>query len=459
MNPLIQLRRATQLFIVAVCFGFSPAVWAVSPPPDGGYPGSNTAEGDGALFSLTGGFENTAIGNGALGNDTGGSRNTGVGWVALGTNTSGSGNTAVGGGALNHNQTGSQNTATGVGALFANTSSNNTATGFQALCSNTNGSRNTATGENSLEVNTTGKFNTATGAEALINNNGNDNTATGFEALFTNTSGFGNTANGFSALFFNSTGSNNTADGLYALFNNNASNNTATGFKALTSNTGGHDNTADGHNALYNNTGSNNIALGSGAGGALTTGDNNIDIGAAGAAAESNAIRIGKPGLSTPKTFIAGIRGITTVNANAVPVVIDSAGQLGTVSSSQRFKKEITPMDKASEAILALKPVTFQNKSDSTNTPQFGLIAEEVAEVNPDLVARDADGKVYTVRYDAVNAMLLNEFLKAHRKMEQQEATIAKQQKQIEALTAGLQKVSNQLEVSKPAPQVAANSQ
>ncbi len=184
---------------------------------------------------------------------------------------------------------------------------------------------------------------------------------------------------------------------------------------------------------------------------------------------ESGKIRIGRQGLQTA-TFIAGIRGIATANANAIPVLIDSAGQLGTASSSRRFKKEIKPMDKTSEAILALKPVTFSYKSDKTGTPQFGLIAEEVAEVNPNLVVRDQNGQIYTVRYDAVNAMLLNEFLKEHRKVEQQESTIrqlkndlqataARQQRQIEALTAGLQKVSAQLEVSKSAPQTAMDNQ
>jgi hypothetical protein len=142
---------------------------------------------------------------------------------------------------------------------------------------------------------------------------------------------------------------------------------------------------------------------------------------------------------------------VTTANNDAIPVVIDSAGQLGTSSSSARFKKEIKPMDQASEAILGLKPVTFHYKSDKTDTPQFGLIAEEVAQVNPDLVVRDADGEIYTVRYEAVNAMLLNEFLKEHRKVEQLE-------KQIEALTAGLQKVSAQLELNKAAPQTVLNN-
>jgi hypothetical protein len=150
--------------------------------------------------------------------------------------------------------------------------------------------------------------------------------------------------------------------------------------------------------------------------------------------------------------FVAHIRNVTTQNNDAIPVVVDSAGQLGTLSCSARFKKDIKPMNTASDALLALKPVTFHYKSDKTNRPEFGLIAEEVAKINPDLVVRDDEGKIYSVRYDAVNAMLLNEFLKEHRKVEQLE-------KQVERLTAGLQKVSAQLEVSKPAPQTVVNSQ
>ena len=153
-------------------------------------------------------------------------------------------------------------------------------------------------------------------------------------------------------------------------------------------------------------------------------------------------------------TFIAGISG-TAVVGDAV--VVDAKGQLGTATSSARFKNDIKPMDKASESILTLKPVTFRYKSDSKGAPQFGLIAEEVAKVNPDLVVRDRKGEIYSVRYEAVNAMLLNEFLKEHRKNEEQEATIARLGKQIEALTAGLQKVSAQLEASKPAPQMVNN--
>jgi hypothetical protein len=208
----------------------------------------------------------------------------------------------------------------------------------------------------------------------------------------------------------------------------------------------------------------------------LTTGDGNIVIGNVfGVAGEGNTIRIGS---AQTKTFIAGIRGVTTVNTDAIPVLIDSAGQLGTISSPARFKKEIKPMDKASEAILALKPVTFHYKSDKTNTPQFGLIAEDVAEVNPGLVVRDKNGEIYTVRYDAVNAMLLNEFLKEHRKVQEQEATIAQLTKDFRATVTQLatrldeqatqiQKVSAQLaaaspsrgrlEASKTAPQIVNN--
>jgi hypothetical protein len=188
----------------------------------------------------------------------------------------------------------------------------------------------------------------------------------------------------------------------------------------------------------------------------LTTGDDNIDIGNEGVIADAGTIRIGDVQTAT---FIAGISGATV--AGGVSVIVDAGGHLGTVVSSQRFKADIKPMDKASEAILALKPVTFRYKHelDPDGIPQYGLVAEEVEKVNPALVARDAKGEVYTVRYEAVNAMLLNEFLKQHRKVEQQDATIAKQQKQIEALTTGLQKVSDQLELSKPTPRTVGNNQ
>jgi hypothetical protein len=226
---------------------------------------------------------------------------------------------------------------------------------------------------------------------------------------------------------------------------------------ALLNNTTGNNNTAIGDSALLNSTGSSNIGLGYLAGQNLTTGNNNIDIGHAGVAGESGAIRIGTK-RTYQNTFIAGISGVTV--ARGVGVIIDTNGHLGTTTSSARFKENIRPMDEASEAIHSLQPVTFRYKKefDSVGLPQFGLVAEEVEKVNPDLVARDEQGKPYTVRYEAVNAMLLNEFLKEHRKNEVQEATIARQQKQIDALTAAVQKVRAQLELSKAAPRTVLNN-
>jgi hypothetical protein len=290
--------------------------------------------------------------------------------------------------------------------------------------------------------------NTVFGDDALVNNTtGTENTATGFNALFGNTTGEGNTANGYFALEANTTGGGNAASG----------------FEALQFNTTGNDNTAIGASTLsHNTTGSSNIALGYQAGQNLTTGSNNIDIGNFGASNESSKIRIGTNGIHT-NTFIAGINGVTI--GNGVAVMIDSRGHLGTVISSVRFKDEIKPMDKVSEAILALKPVTFcyKHELDPDGIPQFGLVAEQVEKVNRDLVARDEQGKPYTVRYEAVNAMLLNEFIKEHRKVEQQrkdfEAALAQQQKQIDALTATVQKVTAQLELSKSAQQTVQNGQ
>ena len=278
---------------------------------------------------------------------------------------------------------------------------------------------------------------------ALGNNKtGNDNTAIGLDALTGNSTGDSNTATGSNALFNNKTGSGNVANGFFALNGNRyGAKNTAIGYFALNEST----------------TGSGNTALGFLAGSALTTGNNNIDIDNPGVAAEANTIRIGRT-VDQTATFIAGISGATA--PTGVPVIEEADGHLGTSTSSARFKDEIKPMDKASEALLSLKPVTFHYKRelDPAGIPQFGLVAEEVEKANPDLVARDADGKAYTVRYEAVNAMLLNEFLKEHRKVEEQGATIAKQQKQIEAL-GGLQKVSAQLELRKTAPQTVLNDQ
>jgi len=320
----------------------------------------------------------------------------------------------------------------------------NTAEGQNALLSLTTGTFNTAAGLFSLRAVTDGKFNTGIGAGTLLVNTADQNTASGAGALLSNNIGGGNTANGAFALFSNTSGRGNSAIGSNALVNNTA----------------GSDNTAVGTNALSANTsGFGNIALGNSSGGAITTAHNVICIGLPGADV-SNAC------------FIGNIRGVQTVNTNAIPVLIDSDGQLGTLSSSRRFKKEIKPMNSASEAILALKPVTFHYKNDKENMPQFGLIAEDVAKVNPGLVVRDKNGEIYTVRYEAVNAMLLNEFLKEHKQVEQQQATIAQlkstvvlQQKGIEVLTAQLkeqgaqiQNMSARLDVGKPFPQLVLNN-
>ena len=374
-------------------FALSPTLRAVTPAPDGGYPNNNTAEGEEALFKL-----NLSYGN-----------NTALGYHAL------------------HEA---------IGTLF------NTAVGASSLAKNQDGDDNTANGALSLVSNTTGYSNVANGWQALYSNKvGAHNSATGAEALYTNTADF-NTAAGSRALYTNSTGNSNTASGYATLYNNTSgSSNTAVGTAALT----------------YNTTGSNNVAIGRDAGTNLTTGSNNIVIGAGllGNSADTNVTRIGKT--TQKKVFIGGIYGIAEPAGSGIkPVYINSNGQLGTTppASSARFKELIKPMEKASEGILSLKPVTFRYKDDTERTPQFGLIAEEVAKANPDLVVRDDNGQIYTVRYEAVNAMLLNEFLKEHRTVQELKATLAQQQKQIETLTAGLQKVTARVETSKPAQRV-----
>ncbi|MGH9805752.1 MAG: tail fiber domain-containing protein, partial [Terriglobia bacterium] len=262
-------------------------------------------------------------------------------------------------------------------------------------------------------------------------------------ALFENTTGSYNTASGYSALFFNTVGNDNTASGAGALFNN----------------TTGDNNTAVGDNALLANTaGSKNIALGDSSGSALTTGGDNIDIANKGAAGESGMIRIGTEGSQTA-AFVAGIRTSPLVTGVAVAVGISPTGQLGVRASSARFKEAIKPMDKASEALLALKPVTFRYKKelDPNAIPQFGLIAEQVAKVDPDLVARDVEGKPFTVRYDEVNAMLLNEFLKEHRKVAEQGQEIAELRTTIAELKSTIEKVSARVEATEPAPRLVEN--
>jgi len=298
-----------------------------------------------------------------------------------------------------------------------------------------------------LYLNTDGSDNTAIGFKALYNDSADENTAIGSQALFSNTSDGTNTATGFQALFSNTMGNANTANGFAALSSNTlGDSNNATGYTALTSNTTGIQNNAFGYSALlFNVTGDNNTAIGDTAG-AMINGSGNVCIGQGvqGVAAVDNT---------------TWIRNVYDSVASDRPVYVNSDNKIGTLASSRRYKEEIKPMDKTSEALLSLKPVTFHYKQelDPHHVPMFGLIAEDVENVNPDLVIRNKKGDVETVRYDAVNAMLLNEFLKEHKTVQEQGAMIARQQKAIEALTAGLQKVSAQLEVSKPAPQTVLN--
>ena len=383
MNPVGQLKQTSPVFFVTLLlafFGLLRVTQAVVPPPDGGYPGGNTAEGQRALFSLTTGTFNTA-----------------VGFLSLTSNTEGQFNTGLGAGALLLN-TGQQNTATGAAALLNNT---------------------------------TGVKNTANGALALFSNvTGNSNTASGNGALFANSEGFNNTAVGYNALLSNTTAGDNAAIGTTSLFNNSTGEfNVAVGSQALYSNVSGGSNTAIGDSAGFNITGSGNVLIGAGVNG--VAGENNI----------------------------TRIRNVYASVATERAVYVTSDNRIGTLTSSRRYKDEIRSMEDASKAIHSLRPVRFRYKKevDPTRSLCFGLIAEEVATIDPDLVTSDREGKPQSVRYEAVNAMLLNEFLKAHRKMEkqesrieEQEAMIARQQKQIDALTMSLQKVTAHLAAASP---------
>jgi len=442
MKTITNIIYPTLAVFAFACFALAPVAQALNPPPDGGYANGTTAEGTQSLFSLTSGVWNTALGFQAL----------------------------------NHLTAGNQNTATGVRALTSDTNGGfNTATGVYSLFSNTSGFFNCATGAYSLASNISGNYNTANGYAALYRNTtGNQNTDYGYAALYNNTTGRFNTATGSQALFSNTAGSFHTAIGFGALYSNtygdeNTGGNTAIGAAALTNNTTGGGNTAIGESALVNSvTGNQNIALGYVAAQNLTDGSNNIDISNPGAPTESNIIRIGNvvpftdiygfPHAAHSATYIAGINGATA--SGGVAVYINSDGKLGTLTSSARFKTEIKPMDESSTAVLALNPVTFRYKQeiDPKGIPQFGLVAEEVEKVNPHLVSRDRDGKPYTVRYEAVNAMLLNEFLKEHR-------TVQEQQKEIDALRAELkeqraliQKVNDKVDLNRPAPQTVLNN-
>ena len=443
------IRSILALLVVAMVVIW-PNARAVVPPPNGGYPNFTTAEGQNALKNLTTGAGNTAVGWFSLFSDTTGAFNTGVGAGTLVLNTADN-NTATGTAALFLNTTGFNNTAVGSIAMLNNDAGgNNTGVGAGALTSNTTGNANTAVGVGALGGNTSGGGNTATGTLTLNSNNGALNTATGLAALQNNTTGGNNTGMGAGALNSNTTGGSNTASGASALMNNSAGGaNTASGVNALLSNTAGNFNTAVGFNALnINSTGNNNIALGFSAGSNIM-GDNNIDIGSTGGGGESSTIRIGTSGSQT-RAFISGINGVP-VTGTGVSVAAD--GQLGVAPSSRRFKDDIKPMNNASEALLALKPITFRYKKeiDRAGVEQFGLVAEEVEKVNPDLVVHDKEGKPYSVRYDQVNAMLLNEFLKEHR-------TVEELKKEIAALKTSFQKLSTQIDLGAPPLQTVVNN-
>ncbi len=399
----MKIQKLIHPLIVTLCIVSWPKAQAVNPPPDGGYPNFTTAEGTNALQSLTTGVGNTSVGWRSLFSDTAGSFNTGV----------------------------------GAGALLLNTADENAAFGAAALLFNTTGNGNTAVGAAVLLSNTTGNFNTATGSHAL----------------YSNTEGFNNTAHGYLALVSNTTGTTNTATGTSALLSNTTGDgNTATGFQALASNVTGAINSAIGANALLHvTTGSGNIALGAEAGSAITANNDVICIGAPGPENVSGAC------------FIGHIFGTTSSGGTAV--FINSDGRLGTQVSSRRFKEEIKPMERSSEALYALKPVTFRYKKefDPQGVLQFGLVAEDVEVVNPDLVVRDKEGRVSTVHYEVINAMLLNEFLKEHNTVREQGARItelkkeiaafeskfAQQEQQIAALTADFQRLAADIELNK----------
>ena len=472
------------VYAMALAF-LSGAVYGQVPSGNGtSDPDSNTGVGSFALHgpaATAAGTSNTGVGTGAL-QQNGANANTAVGALAMGNNVSGSNNAALGYDALRANQTGSNNTATGSTALYWNdfastgasgntadgasaltnnlSGSNNTAVGFQALLGVgtqqsgglSSGSNNTAVGANALSSYSTANYNTASGAQALHGNvAANNNTAVGYQALYTNDSdGAGdaidNTATGYQALFTNSTGAANTATGDLALYANSTGGyNTAGGFQALYLNATGSYNTAFGPSALFNSNGSNNIALGYEAGFNLKTGSNNIEIGNKGAAGDNKLIKIGTEGTQA-KTFIAGIYSNTTVSGLAV--VIGSNGELGAVSSSERFKTDVEPMAENTARLRQLRPVTFHYKADSQGALRYGLIAEEVAKVYPELVVRDDQGRIDGVRYDELAPMLLNEVQKQAseiRHLKRQQRQFAKQsevnelKQQLHAALAALQ--------------------
>jgi hypothetical protein len=378
------------------------------------------------------GFANTCVGEYSFGAITTGEQNTGIGFATLYSNTTGSYNIANGTYALFSNSIGNFNVANGTYALFANTTGNeNTANGVNALRSNTVGSYNTATGTNALYGNTTGGFNTAIGYRALLGNSGGGkNTAIGSESLYTNTSGGRNVAIGSDSLYTNSAGNSNTAVGTYAMqYNATGTLNVGVGTYALRDNANGEQNTGIGVSALLNNvSGQRNVAIGIAAG-VNVRGSDNIHIGGEnlGLTSDEGVIRLGSPAFQH-SAFVAGVRGVTTGQSNGVMVLIDSSGQLGTINSSRRFKEDIQPIGRVSEKLFGLRPVTFrytQPFDDGSKPVQYGLIAEEVAEVMPELVVYGEDGKPETVSYHLLATLLLNEVQRDHRVMQAQADQLA----------------------------------
>jgi hypothetical protein len=450
-------RRVTGVCAAGLYFAAIDA--AGSPACGDGAAGDSIALGQSALAANAGAL-NTGVGWAALASNTTGQHNTADGASALQSNTTGSFNTALGSGALRSNVTNSYSVAVGVEALAATTAGGNTAIGFWSLHENTLGDGNTALGGNTLQHNTTGEFNTALGAYAMRTNViGSNNVGIGTQALYFNSTGSRNTAVGVYALWRNEIGSDNTAVGLQALYNTTTgidnvavgnealraatgSYGTAVGFRALRSTTGGSNaalgwyaghaltsgdrNTIIGTDALRDaTTGSGNIAIGYSAAGSITTGSDNIHIGYQGAANESSTIRIG---VAQTRAFIRGIRGVTTDAPNAVAVVIDSNGQLGTVSSSRRTKEDVQDMGGASAGLFRLRPVTFRYLrpyGGGARPRDYGLIAEEVDEVYPDLVVRNEAGEAETVQYHKLVPMLLNELQRLRREFEELRVRVA----------------------------------
>jgi trimeric autotransporter adhesin len=432
-------KRVLNVLAIAGISALADASYATQPPCATSDGGSNTACGTGAL-AVNAGAYNTAAGFYALFSNTTGANNTASGDNALVLNTTGAYNTASGANALRSNTTGAYNTASGAYALRNNTTgAENTASGVRALNSNTTGAYNTASGVRALISNTTGGFNTASGADALhFNTTGAYNTASGFHALLSNTTGELNIASGAYALFFNSSGSNTAAVGSLALYNSTTgTNNAAVGYKALYANTTGNYGTALGYEALYNSqAGLGNIGVGPFAGRNIVQGQLNIDIGSWGTADESNTIRIGIPQYHRT-TYIAGI-GNSAI-AGGTPVVVNlTTGQLGYAGSSERYKTDISSLGSATSRLAKLRPVQFRIKADPNGAIQYGLIAEEVDKVYPELVIRDNEGKIQGVRYDELAPMLLNE-------MQKQQVTIAAQTQHAVAQDAKIRELRRQV--------------